>query len=260
MDWVGYKAHLTEICDKGRPRLITNVLTTHAAVSDDQVVGTIHQSLNQNDLLPEEHFMDGGYLSAEHLVNSESQYRIDVIGPVRNDHSWQAKLENGFDISHFKVNWDQKFVTCPQGHSSTKWHPDTDIHGKPVIKARFLGKKCLACPVRSQCTRAKTQPRELTFRPREQFVALNKRREIQQTAQFKKKYDQRAGIESTHSQGIRRAGLRQTRYIGLAKTHLQHVLTAIALNVIRVDAWLNDVPLAQTRISRFKQELQPLAA
>ena len=62
------------------------------------------------------------------------------------------------------------------------------------------------------------------------------------------------------AQGIRRAGLRQTRYIGLAKTHLQHVLTAIALNVIRVDAWLNDIPLAQTRISRFKQELQPMAA
>ena len=38
MVWVGYKAHLTEICDEDSPRIITNVLTTHAAVPDDQVV------------------------------------------------------------------------------------------------------------------------------------------------------------------------------------------------------------------------------
>lgn len=256
MHWVGYKAHLTEICDESRPRLITNVLTTHAAVPDDQVVEAIHQSLKQNNLLPEEHFMDGGYLSAEHLVNSESQYGIDVVGPVRIDHSWQAKLQDGFDMSHFNINWEQEFVICPQGHSSTQWKRGKDNNGQAVIKARFLGKTCRVCPVRSQCTRSKAQPRELTFRPHELFIALNQRREVQQTKTFKKKYDVRAGIESTHSQGIRRTGLRQTRYIGLAKTHLQHVLTAIALNIIRVDAWLNDIPLAKTRVSRFKQELQ----
>ena len=87
MDWVGYKAHLTEICDEGSPCIITNVLTTHAAVPDDQVVQSIHQSLDAQNLLPKDHFMDGGYLSAEHLVNSETQYGIDIIGPVRGDHS-----------------------------------------------------------------------------------------------------------------------------------------------------------------------------
>lgn len=124
-----------------------------------------------------------------------------------------------------------------------------------MIKVRFLGKACRDFPVRSQCTTAKDQPRELTFRPREQFIALHERREVQQTAKFKKKYDAHAGIESTHSQGVRRAGLRKTRYIGLAKSHLQHVLIAISHNLIRLDAWFNDVPLAPTRISRFKREL-----
>ena len=32
----------------------------------------------------------------------------------------------------------------------------------------------------------------------------------------------RAGVEGSLSQGVRIAGLRQARYIGLAKTHLQH--------------------------------------
>jgi len=60
-------------------------------------------------------------------------------------------------------------------------------------------------------------------------------------------------IEATHSQGIRRSALRRSRYIGLDKTHLQHILIATALNFIRLDAWLSGVPLAKTRFSRFKQ-------
>ena len=43
------------------------------------------------------------------------------------------------------------------------------------------------------------------------------------------------------------------RHLGLAKTHLQHILIATGLNLVRLDAWLNDVPIAKTRISRFKK-------
>ena len=111
--------------------------------------------------------------------------------------------------------------------------------------------------MRSLCTRSKAQPRELTLRPRSLFIALNERRQVQKTKAFLKRYGLRAGIESTHSQGVRRSGLRRTRYVGLAKTHLQHVFIAIALNMVRVNAWLNGVPLAKTRISRFRRVLRP---
>ncbi len=52
---------------------------------------------------------------------------------------------------------------------------------------------------------------------------------------------------------------RQSRYVGLAKTHLQHILTAVALNLIRLGAWLSGVPYAQTRQSRL-MELKPKVA
>ena len=58
-------------------------------------------------------------------------------------------------------------------------------------------------------------------------------------------------MEGTHSQGVRRCGLRRSRYIGLAKTHLQHVFTAAALNFVRVAEWLAETPLAETRKSPF---------
>lgn len=37
---------------------------------------------------------------------------------------------------------------------------------------------------------------------------------------------------------MRACGLRRSRYVGLAKTHLQHVATAAALNVVRCYAWV----------------------
>ena len=61
----------------------------------------------------------------------------------------------------------------------------------------------------------------------------------------------RAGIEGTFSQAVRSFDLRHTRYRGLAQTHLQHVVTAAALNLDRLVAWLQDLPRAKTRISRF---------
>lgn len=60
-----------------------------------------------------------------------------------------------------------------------------------------------------------------------------------------------AGIEGTLATGIQVFGLRQTRYIGLAKTHLQHVFSAVAMNIRRLVSWLNDEPISKIRVSRF---------
>ncbi len=60
-------------------------------------------------------------------------------------------------------------------------------------------------------------------------------------------YSKRAGIEGTFSQGVRAFGLRQARYRGLKRTHLQGLATAAAFNVGRVSNWLNGVLTAATR-------------
>ena len=63
-------------------------------------------------------------------------------------------------------------------------------------------------------------------------------RQRQETPEFKAKYALRSGVESSLSQGIRRFALRHRRYWGLARTHLQQLLNATAMNVVRVIAWL----------------------
>jgi hypothetical protein len=83
------------------------------------------------------------------------------------------------------------------------------------------------------------------------FDALQSARRHQATEEFRKSYAARAGIEGTHAQAIRRCGLRRCRYIGLAKRRLQHVITAVAVNLVRISEWHNDTLSANTRISQF---------
>ncbi|MCL7453533.1 MAG: transposase [Anaerolineae bacterium] len=249
--WKGYKVHLTETCEANLPLLITNVETTSSGTQDYAVTETIHQHLDEKELLPAEHLLDAGYIDARNLVESQSDYGVDLIGPALKDHSWQAKAAQGFDLICFAIDWEQQTVTCPQGKSSVSWYPHNDEQGEPRILVRFASPDCRHCPARDQCVRSPTRPRTLAFRPREQHVALQNARQRQETDEFKEAYASRAGIEGTVSQGVRGFDLRRSRYIGLAKTHLQHILTATAINLVRTADWLQQVPRAQTRRWRF---------
>jgi transposase len=250
VEWVGYKVHLTETCDPDTPHLIVNVETTPATTPDDNMIAVIHASLAQRNQLPAMHLVDKGYTSAQVLLDSQRNYQVAIVGPVADDPSWQARADEGFAKADFQVDWDRQVVTCPAGHPSGSWLPKTTVPGV-VVEARFSAKDCTPCPHRAQCTRSKKEPRIIGLQPRDQYEALQTTREVQTTGAFRQQYAARAGVESTHEQAIRRCGLRQCRYIGLAKTHLQHVVTATAINLIRVGDWLAGTPIAPTRGSRF---------
>jgi transposase len=134
-----------------------------------------------------------------------------------------------------------------------QWTPAIDKRRNHVVKIRFSTRDCRACPSLSLCVRSKTKyPRRLlTVRPKEQYEALRERREYEGTREYAKESARRQGIEGTISRGIRTCGMRRSRYIGLAKTHLGHVLTAASLNFIRVAEWLAGAPRAKTRRSPF---------
>ena len=105
--------------------------------------------------------------------------------------------------------------------------------------------------MRPCCTRSKHEPRIIGLQAREHHEALQDARRHQDTAEFRESYAARAGIEATHEQTIRRCGLRRCRYIGLAKTHLQHIISAAAVNLVRIANWVNGIPTAPTRCSWF---------
>lgn len=251
LTWSGYKAHLTEACDTDGPHVITHVATTSAPTADVTMTPVIHAGLADRGLLPAVHLADTNYADADLLVASRADYDVELLAPVRPDVSWQAKAGEGFDVSRFAVDWDARTVTCPQGRESVKWTNNRGKGGNVFVHVEFARRDCLACEVREKCTRSATAPRALTLRQREQHEALQRIRGELDTPEWRARYAARAGVEGTISQATHAFGLRHARYVGLAKTHLQHVLTAAAMNLTRTDAWLTGAPLAQTRTSRF---------
>ena len=219
-EWAGYKAHLTETCDADTPHLITQVATTPATTQDSEMTAPIQASLAEAKRLPNEHLVDEGYTQASAFVQSRTLHEVTLIGPVANDRSRQARAGQGFGISDFTLDWERQRATCPVAKVSKPFAPTQNASGKPILRAQFSRTDCQACGHRLACTNSKTTGRTLYLHPK----AEQKAREEQQGASFRARYKARAGIEGTLSQAVRALGLRRCRYIGLAKTHLQHLL------------------------------------
>ncbi|MEV6868763.1 transposase [Streptosporangium subroseum] len=158
MRWTGYKTHLTEHCGPDRPHVIVNVATTDAAHSDQQMVQRIHNQLDQQDLLPDEHFVDTGYMAARVVLAEADHHGVELVGPMPPDTSWQAAAKQGFDGAAFAIDWQAHTATCPQGVVATQWREQRDSQGREVIWIRFPDKACLQCPVRRQCTHGRANP------------------------------------------------------------------------------------------------------
>ncbi|WP_236054578.1 transposase [Streptomyces musisoli] len=158
-----------------------------------------------------------------------------------------------FTQSAFTVDWQARKVTCPEGRISASWSDQRKSSGTPITRVHFTSQDCGSCPVRMKCTKAADgrRGRSLTLLPRDQQQALEARRREQLTEQWQQRYNIRAGVEATISQAVRRTRIRRTRFTDLPKTHLEHVFAATAINIIRLDAWLTETPLGQTRTSHL---------
>jgi hypothetical protein len=266
--WSGYKVHLTETCDNTPdgdgdelqpPNLITNVVTTHAAVADSTMTIPIHQDLAERDLLPAEHLMDAGYASAPHIVTCKTEHNVRLVTPVRADRSHQARAKTGYAREAFTIDFDRQQAICPQNNVSTMWN-EARYGGEDVIVVTFPSSTCIPCPVRAQCTSSKQRRRQLTLRPRHLHEALQTARVEQTTDVWKARYRARAGIEGTISQTVTVTGIRKARYTGIGKVHLEHVFAATAINLIRLNAWWTDTPLQRTRTTHLARLDLALAA
>ncbi len=237
--WIGYKGHVTETCDPEQPYLITQVETTAATRPDEEALPKIQAALAAKDLLPAEQLVDAGYTTAEGFVTSQTEHQVDLLGPVTPDHSWQAQHGQGFDVACFTIDWEHHTARCPQGQTSQMWSERSNPALRPAVDIAFAAADCRACLTRNQCTHG-TGPRHLKLQAQAEHLALQAARRRQTTEVFKGPYAARAGVEGTLSQAVRAFGFRSTRYIGLAKTHLQHILTATAINLVRLADWFED--------------------
>ncbi len=256
MEWSGYKVHVTETCDEDAAHLATHAMTRPAMQPD--MAGTaqtsgfataeIHDCLAAKDLLPAEHFVDSAYVDAGLLVESRRDHGVSLEGPVRGVANQHARAK-GYEQHRFAIDWERGQASCPRGKTSVTWRAGRA--DAPRIQAIFSRTDCGACADRPLCTPSKDARRSLYFHPRPEYEALTAARARMHDPAWKRRCRVRAGIEGTLSQGVRAFGMRRSRYVGLAKTGLQQVRTAAAMNVPRIVNWLDGRPRAKTRATRF---------
>lgn len=252
--WNGYKVHITESCSEGKPRLVTNVETTMATVNDSEVVERIHENLKERGIHPLKHIVDRGYISAELLVKSKSDYNIDLLGPAKKETGWQTKIEGGITQSMFTFDWEQNQVICPKG-ARAKLNKITNCNGKTRNQAEFRKSVCARCEFQERCKKSEVKGRVLQVLPKEELEVLKKRREEQETRRFQDEFSIRAGVEGVHHVLCNTMKMRKSRYRGIKKVTLQHHLTAAALNVKRAVCSKQGISLATRSQPRFMEAL-----
>ncbi len=252
-DWVGYKTHFTESCNEESPNIIVNVLTTAATEQDVSCTESIHKALDKKQLKPEKHYVDAGYTDAELLAGSQATHSIHLIGPTRVNPNWQSKLEGGITLYDFKIDWEKEEVSCPDNKTSIYWraYEATGRYPHETIQVRFSSKDCKACELKPLCTRSEKQGRYLNFQPRASFEALKHTRKFIASEEGQQEYRIRAGVEGTIAQAVGAFGGRRSRYRGQSKTHFQQLMIASAINMVRIDNFLQDKPKGKAYTSRF---------
>jgi transposase len=253
--WHGYAVHWTESCDADLPHLITDVQAVPAPTPDVKVLPQIQARLAARDLLPAEHIVDQGYMAGHSLVESREQYGIDLIGRSPAESSWQARQPAGMTTEQFQINWARQEVTCPQGQVAHMSPVRRNTASQPVVDVQFNAAQCTGCPLRQRCTQSAAGGRTLKLSIYHDAILANRQR--QRSVDFAQTYAHRAGIEGTISQTVHTHGARRTRYVGLAKTQVQTLLTAIAINLKRAALWLVGRPRAASRPSRLSS-LRPM--
>ncbi|MEV8638011.1 transposase [Streptosporangium sp. NPDC051023] len=142
----------------------------------------------------------------------------------------------------------------PARRDSPAWRP-TRADGQPCWSVLFPRAACRVCPVRLQCTgNVDGKGRHVLLLPRPLQEIQTKARVEQQTPPWRQRYAMRAGCEATVSETVHAHGLRHCRYHGLAKTHVQHVLTAAGADLIRLSEYMPLQP--QRPASRFQRLCQ----
>jgi hypothetical protein len=86
---------------------------------------------------------------------------------------------------------------------------------------------------------------------RDLYQAQAAARAGQDQREWQEDYKRRAGIEAAISQAASVTGIRRARYRGIPKTRLEHAYAAAALNLRRLDAYWNDIPVDRTRTTHL---------
>jgi IS5 family transposase len=228
----GYRAHLATEPETG---LITDAELTMATGSDntDAAMGVKMASRDRFHPTPTadatpttaetadtsgeglEVYGDSAYGSGE----ARDAYRRAGHDTMIKPKPVQPAVPGGFTLDDFVIDHEDDTVTCPAGHT------------RPISPSRTVtfGKLCAGCPLRAQCTTAKTG-RSMSIH---QYEALLRAARAQgRTPEFKQAYPTRSNVERTVAHVATQNGRRiKLRHLGVEANNAWLRGRAAALNV-----------------------------
>jgi hypothetical protein len=145
---------------------------------------------------------------------------------------------------------------------SNSWTPAIDDRKNEVIKIKFSTTVCGRCPRQLHCIRVSKEeqtahhhyPTTGSSVLRCKLPNVGKRHQ----PSFGSQPYERA-LKPRYRKRVRAFGMRRSRSIGLAKTHLQRLGIAAAINVVRIVAWLMERNSLQQTFLLSRGSLMPLS-
>jgi len=202
--------------------LITHVEVEPAHVSDAHALIPALESVNERDMKPDELLADTLYGSDENIEKA-AEMQVEIISPVSGGNK-KGRLQD------FSLSENGHIVSCPQGHQPVKTRKRNGRYS-----AAFNSENCRNCPMKDSCL-ARHGKNYHYVNYSDKDIRISKRREYEQTPEFKDRYRFRSGVEATMSQYDRRTGVKHLRVRGLESVRYCAVLKVAAVNIFRAAA------------------------
>ena len=204
--------------------LITHVAVEPACQSDAQALVPAIEATREKDLAPEQVQVDALYGSDENLQQAKAM-GVEVVSPAMG-----AETREGTRLSDFEFSSSGHIEKCPAGHK-----PAVRRKKKQRYSQGFAIEDCENCPLAAGCT-AKRGIEFFYVRYTEKAMRIAKRRQWEESEEFRQRYRWRAGVEATMSQYDRLTGVKRLRVRGFKAVRFAAVMKAVAVNIARAVA------------------------
>ena len=207
--------------------MILDVVDIPAADGDSQhLLPTVQRTEAETGVTVERVVGDGAYGSGQNLEDCAQRtgQPIDLVTPC------YRPTDPEVHKSAFDIDLAAKTATCPQG-VTVSGQERHDRQGRSFLQFQFPRSRCQACSLFERCVRSKIQGRSLKTSPHELYLQVQRQR--QEAADFRDLLRLRSHVERVIAELVFH-GLRNTRYVGQAKRHLQRLWTAAVVNLKRL--------------------------
>lgn len=219
-----YTEHEDEEKKAGRLNLITHVQVEKDCQSDANALLPAIKATREKDLAPEQVQADSPYGSDDNCQQAD-QMGVEVISPTMG-----TEKRGTCSLSDFQFLPNGHVNRCPAGHQ-----PTLRKKKKNRYSQGFECEQCEKCPLSESCP-AKKGARFFYVRYTEKTMRITRRRQHEQTEEFRQKYRWRAGVEATMSQYDRLTGVKHLRVRCFKAVRFAAVMKAAAVNIARAIA------------------------